>query len=930
MAIEAQSVQIESIRLQEIGNSIDRYDLQAGKIKASDLTEIGSADANLSNGTTPFDIHKTSFYHAGVTFTTNAAYPDGLFFTLSLVSTDKEHPLTKAVMMKNVFVYQSGKHTFYGDFLVPDDLKEGKYLLVAKVSNDQLDSLVSKEQKITKIPQIGAVYVDIGNPTEERKGYVLDINTTRHIDTPYNGHFLYFADNFLQQESGKGRFLFSNVGTTEIQVVISATLRLKNGGTIQLGLLDPENKKIENSVTLTLPAVHELSLDNLINISTIQLKPQISLAGKRAQQKPPGMTTPEIEERLKDVQAIQRQMFIPLAQNKAAKGEKRYSVTLGYYIPKKSYADILDFSSDFALSRSVEPSEGTVEWKIRFLDSQTLQQMAGNIQMLKIANGISSWAESIEMQSTISLIEQMPKPIDAALVDYSKSAYVFSNDMYSTINPDTGELTGEWKKTSELFGGGSVLFAYPMTAAVRIGTSTFLFFKNSQQYIEYDNLYHRIEKVEMIKDMNPTLFLIPNPGSVGKCLSDHLDLTKLDAAFRDDWDVYFIAGDDYVQIAENETTHWHECKFGKVSDREEWNVKSGMPITAVLSDYKQKRGRLRFFLNGITSGVVLNKPDVFKDERNSFDQEVGDSDVASLKLYTGYGIQARWVVPGVHGYANADLDLYLFGYPLKLFSANAEAYGSVGKLHPYAEEGSVAIKVKSGTNLHLEMLGSIFVDSNKISEIDVTAKIDPGNVKQSCARSPIPEPYFDGDALVSWEETYEVFNIRIPAGPIMLSVAGGIDGSLKITAPIVVEDHPENLSESVSIKPSINTDMGAYMTGGVDYALVKAGVKGDVRIAETGVAGELNARLFFDEQKTSIDFDVTAKIAGHLRLVRAALLLYAGTKTHIKWCSSWGVPYPCGLGWDIWDIPIYETPWLYNYEPTLLDTTLVGYEIPLK
>lgn len=935
MNVTLKTVQIEKIDLKEIGDSIAHYDLQAGKRDGSDLTEVGSADANLSNIASPFGVQKASFYRAGVTFTTNSTYPDGLFFTLSLVSTDKNNPFTKTVFTGNAFVLKRGEDTLYADILIPDDLPAGTYLLIAKVSNDQLDKLVDEQQTINEIPQIGAVYVDIGDSTQGRRGYVLDINTTRNMDLIYtrSGHLPFSQNNYIQHESGKGRLLFSNVGTSPVTAAISANLRLPNGKTVALGLLNPNTKTIEKSVVLPLPAAHELTyndLTNVIDISNIQI-------AKRARPNPDLSQTPKVEEELKNVQAIQQHAFIPLAQNKAAKWEKRYSVTLHYYIPKDDYKTVLDNAADLTRDFTITPTQATVEWQVRFYDSQDSQTAADNAKLFKIESGGSSLAGLVTLKDNSWLTDQI-HPIDAALINDSTSAYVFSGDEYMTINPDTGEFTGDWKKTTELHEGGPILLNNSFGAAVHLGLSTYLFYKDSEKYLTYNiGKKDTALNVGLIKDLDsPYMRAHDKDGnviSVGECLNAHLDVTKIDAAFRDGKDAYFIAGDNYVQYAWNKDEIDYECRFGKVSDKEEWKSASasGLPITAALSDYKSERGRLRFYLNGFNSVVFLNKPDIFKDEHNGFDQELGDSDIASLKLDLGYGVQSRWVVPGVHGYANADLDLYLFGHPLKLFEAKAEAYGNVGKLHPYLDEGSVTATAKSGTLLHLEMMGYVFANDNKIATATVTAKLDPGSVQQSAGRGVIPKPKFDETLTkMEWHTTYEVFNVRMPAGPIMLSVTGGIDGNMSLGTPIALEDQPENLYESVSVKPYVHADMGAYMTGGVNYEVTKAGVKGDIRVAEAEIGGELKAKLYFNAQETSIDFNVTAKIAGELRLIKAALSLYAGTRTHIEWCSSWGIPYPCGLGWDVWDIPVYESPWLYNYEPTLLDTTLVGLEIPLK
>jgi len=179
---------------------------------------------------------------------------------------------------------------------------------------------------------------------------------------------------------------------------------------------------------------------------------------------------------------------------------------------------------------------------------------------------------------------------------------------------------------------------------------------------------------------------------------------------------------------------------------------------------------------------------------------------------------------------------------------------------------------------------------------------------------------YDGK-IVDWNEEVELVSATFPVGPVPLEVTAGINGHLIIKSPITLD------SLSLTVAPYTEADIGVYATGGVTLAVVKSGIEADITLADLKVSGDLTAKLTIEESK--IDFDINARAGGDVGLIRAGLSFYAGTRTHIEWCSAWGIPYPCGLGWDTWDIPIYHTPWLYHDSVTLFNQNLVHEEIPL-
>jgi len=242
-----------NIAISKIGNSKANYVLEKGDSSVDELTQVGEADANLDNNNSAIDLQNGIFYHIKTDFKTNGTYPNGVHFTISLVSTDKDNPFTKTVHNQNVIILEKGEQSFESTILIPTNIPSGKYLLVSQLSDKTLEKLSSQKKDIKQIPFIGAVYVNIQSEELDRTTAILDINTTKYIDTPYDSKNIFFVKDILNKPSGNGKFLFSNIGTEDVKVVISAKLELASGELLDLRLLDPSDKTIKEQVTINLP-----------------------------------------------------------------------------------------------------------------------------------------------------------------------------------------------------------------------------------------------------------------------------------------------------------------------------------------------------------------------------------------------------------------------------------------------------------------------------------------------------------------------------------------------------------------------------------------------------------------------------------------------------------------------------------------------------
>ncbi len=420
----------------------------------------------------------------------------------------------------------------------------------------------------------------------------------------------------------------------------------------------------------------------------------------------------------------------------------------------------------------------------------------------------------------------------------------------------------------------------------------------------------------------------PNPilSRLSECMKTFFDGYKIDATFNDyDGNIYFISDKKYMfmnRVEDNDFGIYYNCDGGDITDKEEWSNVAKTYIAAVLSDNKGN-GKLRFFnVDGFTNKVVLNKPNLFIDKFNDTQQELGDSDIVSLKFDAAYGMQSRWFVPQVRAYANSHLNFYIFSKAFALFALEADVYGGVNKIHPYLDAG-VEVKTKTGAHIFVSVLGDTTINEGIIHEQTVTAQLDLNNRKRGLIE--YRAITLADNEVYTWKEKSTLFHARFPVGPIMLGILGGIDGELSVASPIEFEE--QDIGAKLSIKPTVSADIGVFVDGEVNYELVKAGVEINLSLAQTGVEGNLNGILKLEEDQ--IKFAVETEADPFIRFIQSDFFFYAGTRTRIKWCSSWGVPYPCGIGWDTWDIPIYSTPWLYNKEMVLFQEKLIEDSIPI-
>ncbi len=121
---------------------------------------------------------------------------------------------------------------------------------------------------------------------------------------------------------------------------------------------------------------------------------------------------------------------------------------------------------------------------------------------------------------------------------------------------------------------------------------------------------------------------------------------------------------------------------------------------------------------------------------------------------------------------------------------------------------------------------------------------------------------------------------------------------------------------SITLTPYGN--INANIFAAVSIQVARAGAAGDLTIAnlELPARGALTFGLvgsIQDLQNARLQLAAFANLQLNSQFLNGRLYLFAENRS-IHWCSSWGIPYPCGLSWNkFWDQTIASwNGWSYN------------------
>ncbi|MFC3031626.1 hypothetical protein ACFOEE_03690 [Pseudoalteromonas fenneropenaei] len=165
----------------------------------------------------------------------------------------------------------------------------------------------------------------------------------------------------------------------------------------------------------------------------------------------------------------------------------------------------------------------------------------------------------------------------------------------------------------------------------------------------------------------------------------------------------------------------------------------------------------------------------------------------------------------------------------------------------------------------------------------------------------------------SWEEEKVLAKATFSVGPIPMSVQAGVDGSLGFELTVGYN------AELYAGGDLFSVDFGAFGRGGVDLAIASAGVQADFNLIDNVFNMDSSAgfALVSNDNPTPHIYYALA-LTDDIDVISGKFGLYAET-SGIKWCSKWGIPYPCGTKTTRYDLWLYQTPSVYQKSWTLLD-----------
>jgi len=273
--VDLEGFSMESIDISSIGTGIEKYaiersqkdDTRTGQsnteILLAGLSSIGSHDTDLNNKDNPVTLIAGNFYDININFNTKKLYPTGLNFDVILVdveSNKSEDIYSKLLTYGTTKVIdETGEQSLRIQTHIPTDVSSGKYILVTKVIDGDLEKLVSQEKNITSTPEMGAIYVDIEHTDTTHRLEHLDINGSKYIDLAYTPKF---NNGYTNTEAGHLSLSLFSSSHKEENLTISAFMELENGTKINLALLDTQDGVVKDTIIHTIVNYGKGSIDN--------------------------------------------------------------------------------------------------------------------------------------------------------------------------------------------------------------------------------------------------------------------------------------------------------------------------------------------------------------------------------------------------------------------------------------------------------------------------------------------------------------------------------------------------------------------------------------------------------------------------------------------------------------------------------------------
>jgi len=885
---------MELVDVSHIGNAEAQYKLEMAKeinstaVESSldnmldALVNIGSTDLNVSNMDTPIKVSIGEFYNIKVKFYTDKAYEDGLSYTFTLFGEDSNDSSGGFAKMIGSGVIEdineSGEIDLNVGILIDSEIKAGKYVFVVSLTSGEVAKGTGEQRKITESPELGGFFIEVEESAISQRVEIIDIDALKYIDLDYESKFI---NGYSNKEAGNSSLKLFNTSDKTQRLSISAKLELNTGEIIEIGLLDNNDSIVKNKVSYLLEVGNGAEIDKIV-------------------------------------------------------------IDMAYYISEADYETLIKAIPDLSIDTTSDGLSGKIIWSIESDNSGLttnsreqsvlLAKEIGSFQRDEIPEPDTKLERSMDTINSQYFIKTMGssagswksisnirglsfKSIDAAIDYNEKYAYFFAGKKYIKYDKNSNKIIGGPWNIKGNWGGISF---NSIDAAFKTLGDEKIFFFSGDKYTKYDVSSRKIVRgyPKKIKTGFPGLE----------------KLKSINAAINTYQNYVFFLGKDY-----------HDNNVFMKYNLNTKRMLYGYPrnVTNTWSMLKNKSVSAAFYLKDGTRGAKNGKYVLFHSEDSALQSLVNDGvffkyagDYSYLKgkkkkvaisFDADYEAKGVWTVPGVSATANASAKAYLYNYSLKIIALEAEVTVSLAKKHPKADKNGRTQENKSriGSKLEVIIMGGKIKDDDNIEEktpYKTMSKNDSTRTKKADIKKAKDKAKYKGLKMPNyeWEEEKKFFSSRFLIGPIPMEVSGGIKGSIAIKTELGFE------GAGVALTVSIPVDLGVYLKGGVNAAVVTAGIRGDGTLVEAGGTGKVRAGISLTDSNDYV-FDINAKVKAKLKLVKASLSLYATAWSGVScsWCCR------CKKREVEYSHTFYATPWLYQRSFTFLDETIPIVKLPL-
>ncbi|NVK23502.1 MAG: hypothetical protein HWE10_01115 [Gammaproteobacteria bacterium] len=258
----------------------------------------------------------------------------------------------------------------------------------------------------------------------------------------------------------------------------------------------------------------------------------------------------------------------------------------------------------------------------------------------------------------------------------------------------------------------------------------------------------------------------------------------------------------------------------------------------------------------------------------SYDKSYGDASKFKVGLDLGGEMKVDLLDKAASLEAGGSLDMWIFNAHNVIFSANFDGQAYVAGVN---------------TGYDAEMVifnATVYENSRWVAQFEKTFE-------------------------KSWEEERTLVRARFSIGPVPLTVRAGVDGNVGFELTIGYA-----LSELYAEGDLFNVGFGGFANGGIDLALVEAGVTIDLNIVENVLSLESSAELDLLNSDVNPRINYAFALTDDIDVISGKAGLYAKV-TSIKWKKKWGIPYPAGKKTKTYYLWFYQTPSVYKKSWTI-------------